>query len=264
MAQAQLTAACRAHAELPPSRVLMAYLVVSNNAVAAAHNELESVVVELPADPEAYAMLADLAFQDQRRAEAELLFARSLRLAEGMKDNPKRKARLLGRAHAGLAALAEAREQWPLALDHLAAWLKAEPASAAAHQRLGKALFHQSKAKEAYQEFQAAAKTDVTAGPASAELSLADLYEQAGDQASAAKMMAAAVKRATASGHAPGRGRMGPPRRSTGGGPGAGERGAGDRRARQRRPGPGGSHRPLAGGPGAGHRVTRSGPSRGT
>ena len=129
-----------------------------------------------------------------------------------MKDNPKRKARLLGRAHAGLAAVAEARGQWPLAQEHLAAWLKAEPASAAAHQRLGKALFHESKVKEAYQEFQAAAKADPTAGPASAELSIADQYEQAGDQAGAAKMMAAAVKLAgtTAPGDAPGHGRVGP------------------------------------------------------
>ena len=96
-ARTQLTAACRDHIQLPPARVLMAYLLVSNSAVAAA-NELESVVVELPADPEAYAMLADLAYQDGRRAEAELLFARGLRLAEAHKDNPERKARLLGRA----------------------------------------------------------------------------------------------------------------------------------------------------------------------
>jgi len=194
-ARAQLTAAYRGHALLPPPRVLMAYLLVSNNAVAAARNELESVVVESPADPEAYAMLADLAFQDGRRAEAELLFARSLRLAEALKDNPKRKARLLGRAHAGLAAVAEARAQWPLAQEHLTAWLKNEPDNGPVHRRLATAWFRLGKAKEAYRELQTAAKADADAGPAAAELALAEMYEQAGDEASAAKMIGAAVKR---------------------------------------------------------------------
>ena len=194
-ARAQLTAACRDHTQLPPARVLMAYLLVSNNAVATARNELESVVVELPADPEAYAMLADLAYQDGRRAEAELLFARSLRLAEAHKDNPRRKARLLGRAHAGLAAVAEARSQWPLAQEHLTAWLKNEPDNGPVHRRLATAWFRLGKAKEAYQELQAAAKSEPDAGPAAAELALAAMYEQADDQANAAKMIAAAVKR---------------------------------------------------------------------
>jgi tetratricopeptide (TPR) repeat protein len=194
-ARAQLTAACRDHNQLPPARVLMAYMLVSNSALAAARNELESVVVELPADPEAYAMLADLAYQEGRRAEAEVLFTRSLRLAEAYKDNPKRKARLLGRAHAGLAAVAEARSQWPLAQEHLAAWLKNEPDNGPVHRRLAAAWFRVGKAKEAYQELQAAAKTEPDAGPAAAELALAAMYEQADDQTNAAKMIGAAIKR---------------------------------------------------------------------
>jgi tetratricopeptide (TPR) repeat protein len=194
-ARTQLMAACRDHAKLPPSRVLMAYLLVSNKALSAARNELELVVVELSADPESYAMLADLAYQDGRRAEAELLFARSLRLAEALKDNPQRKARLLGRAHAGLAAVAEARGQWPEAREHLTAWLKNEPDNEPVHRRLATAWFHLGKPKEAYQELQTTAKADPNSGPAAAELALAEMYEQAGDQANGAKMIGAAIKR---------------------------------------------------------------------
>ncbi len=191
----QLAAACRDHAQLPPSRVLMGYLLLSNNALAAARSELELAVVELPADPEAYAMLGDLAFQEGRRVEAELLFRRSLLLAEALKDNPKRKARLLGRAHAGLAAVAEARAQWSQAQEHLMAWLKSEPDSGPVHRRLATTWFQLGKAKEAYRELQTAASAAPEAGPAAAELSLAGMYEQAGDEVNAAKMISAAVKR---------------------------------------------------------------------
>ena len=141
--------------KLPPAEMMMANMLLMVNQGNPARGELEECIKNNPDDPEAYLVLADMAFNDRQVAAADLLFAKADQLAATYVDNPKRDSDFKARAKAGLAAVAESREQWDAAEKYLTAWLKvvdpnptneqsatANTAGANAHDRLGRVLFH--------------------------------------------------------------------------------------------------------------------------
>ena len=92
--------------------------------------------------------------------------------------------------------MAESREQWPKAFDHLTEWAKLANDTAAPHLRLGQALFRLKKIKEAQAEFEAAKKIDPKQPPP--EVLLATLYAQSKDDKDKGKgkaLIDAAVKK---------------------------------------------------------------------
>ncbi len=204
---ALLNDAKKKHPELAPAELMFAQLLSAANQTRFAQTELEQCAKIHPDDPEAYLMLGDSAFAEKHVAAAELLFERAGQLAASLKDSPHRVDDCRGRAEAGLAAVAENREQWELAKKHLENWLKivqqagspssgnpANDVAVIAHVRLGQVGFHADAdpkktagAKEAFKEFQlAAAGNPKVVIP---DIALASLYEDVGMHDEAEKLI---------------------------------------------------------------------------
>ena len=182
------------NAKLPPPGVMMAMLWLSVNQLGPARAELEDCVVKFSKDPEPYLMMGDLAFQDRRVTDADMLFKEATRLAAEYTENAKRKRDFDIRCNAGSAAVAEARKQWELAQKHLQSWIDLDPDNASAHQRMGIVLCQLSKPQEALEQFREAKKLDQKA--VQPELAMARLYDDAKKRDTAKKLIEAAIKEA--------------------------------------------------------------------
>ena len=182
------------NAKLPPPGVMMSVLWLGVNQLPPARAELEDTAVKFPGDPEPYMMLGDLAFQERRITDADVLFSKATELTTAFTENPKRKRDFEIRCHAGSAAVAESRKQWDVAQKHLAGWLELDPDNASARQRLGIVLFQLGKQQEALAEFKEAKKLDGKA--VHPELAMARLYDDAKQRDTAKKLIEQAVKSA--------------------------------------------------------------------
>jgi tetratricopeptide (TPR) repeat protein len=180
--------------KLPPPGVMMAVLWLGVNQLQSARGELEDTAVKFPGDPEPYLMLGDLAFQDRRITDADVLFSKATALTTAFSENAKRKRDFEIRCHAGSAAVAESRKQWDTAQKHLAAWLELDPDNASARQRQGIVLFQLGKPEEALAEFREAKKLDEKA--VHPELAMARLYDDAKQRDTAKKLIEQAIKSA--------------------------------------------------------------------
>ena len=176
----------------PPAEVFMADMFNSVNDPAAARGWLERAVFEHHNDPQAYLALGDVNLRERRLVEAFMLFSTGAKRAEAMPDADVRKKRLQEHAYRGLAAVAEARSDWPTAQRYLEAILRAAPKDALISQRLGRAVFFQGKPDDALKHFQTASALDKKR--LNPEALLGQLYEQKGDRENAARYMALAVK----------------------------------------------------------------------
>jgi len=180
--------------KLPPPGVMMAMLWLSVNQLGPARAELEDCVIKFPKDPEPYLMMGDLAFQERRVTDADMLFQQATRLTSEYTENAKRKRDFDIRCNAGSAAVAEARKQWETAQKHLQSWIDLDPDNASAHQRMGIVLFQLSKPTEALEQFREAKKLDQKA--VQPELAMARLYDDAKKRDVAKKLIEAAIKEA--------------------------------------------------------------------
>jgi tetratricopeptide (TPR) repeat protein len=180
--------------KLPPPGVMMSVLWLGVNQLQPARAELEDTVAKFPGDPEPYMMLGDLAFQERRITDADVLFSKATELTTAFTENPKRKRDFEIRCHAGSAAVAESRKQWDLAQKHLGGWLELDPDNASARQRLGIVLFQLGKQQEALAEFREAKKLDEKA--VHPELAMARLYDDAKQRDTAKQLIEQAVKSA--------------------------------------------------------------------
>ena len=177
--------------KMPPPGVMMAMLWLSVNQLPPARTELEDTVVKFPKDPEPYLMMGDLAFQDRRVTDADVLFAKAKQLTADYTENARRKRDFDIRYNAGSAAVAEARKQWETAQTHLTEWLTLDPDNASAHQRMGIVLFQLADPKKALEQFSEAKKLDPKA--VQPELAMARLYDDAKKKDIAKKLIEAAI-----------------------------------------------------------------------
>ena len=189
-----LKEAAKKNADLPPAQVILAQWFAQAQQAAGVRASLEQAIVEEPDDPTAYLILGDTALRERRVIEAQLLLEKANSLMANFTKSPERKKLMEPRVAAGLAAVAESREDWAGAQKQIETWLKAEPKSADALQRMGRTLFKQGKAEEAWAQLKAAGVADPKIFTPSATLSL--LYEQAGDHDNAKKWMEFALKSA--------------------------------------------------------------------
>lgn len=198
LAMSKLKEACAAHPELPPAEVIMSnwFIRVNPPQPAAARGMLERAASEVPDDPQAYLILGEIALSEGRVAEADLLYGKASTLLPGMQNEERKKAIAPG-VEAGLAAVAESglRQDWETAKKHLEAWLKLDPESTNAMQRLARALFQLKDSAGALDQFKAAK----TANPKvlNPSAALAQLYHQAGDQKNAKTWMEYALQMAS-------------------------------------------------------------------
>lgn len=187
-----LKTAVSKNADLPPAQVLMAQLFAQANQAQGVRTSLERAIIEEPTDPEAIVILADFALRESRVTEAGLLYAEAGRMMPGFTKGPKRKEVLEPRVSSGLAAVAEARGDWPLAQKHLEATLKLAPKDAMIMQRIARAMFQQKSANDALQMLRQAYGADKT-NVLTPEATLATFYEQYGDHKNAQKWMGKAL-----------------------------------------------------------------------
>ncbi len=167
------------HPGWPPARVILARLHLAADQAAAGRRALEQAAAEAPDHPEVYLSMGALSLVDGRFSDARLNFETARTLA-GSGRWAERQARAYRRgAAAGLAAVAEAREDWEAARQSLSAVLEIDPKDGRARQRLGRALFRLGKADEAF----AALKQAVADAPdlEPAAVSMAWLYSQKED-----------------------------------------------------------------------------------
>lgn len=190
-----LNAATAKYSDLPPARTLLARLHFAAGQALAGQAQLEQAGAETPDDPEAYILLGDLAFTSGRVLESSLLFAKAEELANAFAGDAKRKKNLQARCLAGLASIAEARQNWQLAKDRLDAWLALDPENALAHHRKGVVLFrlNPSDPKDAVKELEAATNKSDKLAPF--PVTMMRLFEQSGNRNDAAKWAKFAVSK---------------------------------------------------------------------
>lgn len=188
-----LEAAVKAHRDLPPAQVIMAQLYSQVSQPQPLRAALEKAVTGNPDDPEAFIILGDFALRERRYTEASLLYERADSLLKKFEKSAKRKGILQPRAFSGLAAVSEAREDWPAAQKYLDAWLKLDAKNSTAMQRLARTLFQQKKASESLQMLKDAAKADPQV--LNPEAQLARFYELYGDPTNAKKWMKYALQK---------------------------------------------------------------------
>jgi tetratricopeptide (TPR) repeat protein len=187
-----LKAAVAKNRDLSPAQVIMARMYAQVNRAAEARMSLERAVLEEPADPEAYVVLATVAIQERRVTEADLLLTYAKSLLDQFEKSPTRKKTLLTLTYAGLAAVAEARGDWSTMKKDLEQWLAIDKTSAVAHQRLAVALFQQKDFSKALEELKAA--KDLDPKVLTPEATLAMYYEASGDHSRATEWMDTALK----------------------------------------------------------------------
>lgn len=176
--------------KLPPSDLTLAKMLVIVRNGQQARIKLEQTVTEHPDDPEAYLLLADLAFVEGRTTEAHALFDRADALTQKFTENEKRKNNFQIRVLAGLAAVHERRLQWQEAEALLQKWATIDPDSAVVHQRLGATLYRLKKPAEALAEFKKARELD--ANSSHPQVWIGQLYTQDKNLAEARKAFEAA------------------------------------------------------------------------
>jgi len=201
-----LQEAANTHPELSPAEVIMAQFSFqawqqagqqgqqNANLILAMRNWLEKGVQQNPDDPEAYLVLGEIALQEGRVTETDLLYNKAAGLMATFKGNAKRKQGLQPRILGGQAAVAEAHQDWGGAQKLLEAWLKLDAKNASIMQRLARALFQQKKPTESLDMLRKAKDADSQVLTPEARLSL--FYEAFPDHKNAVKWMEIALKTA--------------------------------------------------------------------
>jgi tetratricopeptide (TPR) repeat protein len=191
-AQQFLEAAVRKNPNLPPVDMLLAKMFILSGDAASGMASLEKTATDHPNDPEPYLILGDQAISAGQAIQAEALYEKGLALIDGFTGNDKRKRSFVIRARNGRSLVAERRKNWQTAVDDLTALIKVDPDNAAAHYRLGRALFMQKKFREGNAEFAKATQLDKNLPNPNVAAAL--LYEQLGMRNEAKTAFEAAVK----------------------------------------------------------------------
>jgi Tfp pilus assembly protein PilF len=167
------------HPEWPPVQLILARLLFSVNQPIPGRRALEKAAVEVPDHPEVYLTFGNLALTEGRFSDARLNFENVLSLAGTGGLNAENVSTFRREAFAGLAAVAEAREDWKLAETRRRAALELDPKNGLARQRLGVVLFRAGKIEDAFTTLTQAVKDNPSLEPAGVTMAL--LFTQKGD-----------------------------------------------------------------------------------
>lgn len=205
-AEEVLTAVKASHPELPPAGVMLGKWYAQIRNALAARTAYEMAARDEPNDPEPYVVFGENALRQRRFTDAALLFEKAVDVSNGYSADETRKKLMLLRAHAGVAAVAAARERWKDAEVSLRKALEVDQQNLALNARLGRVLFKQGtvepdesdaqkkKFNSAYKLFQ----TIYTQAPdktGRAEINMANLYQEAGREQNAEQLIMLAIER---------------------------------------------------------------------
>ena len=134
--------------ELRPAQLLMEKLVASAQEQAERRKSFERDIRMEWRAPEAYAGLGELALNERRLVEAELLYAKAEDLADVSPGEPEQKRALMQQILSGLASVAELRRDYEEAQRRLRALLEIDPQNPDALRRFGRARYLQELEEE--------------------------------------------------------------------------------------------------------------------
>jgi tetratricopeptide (TPR) repeat protein len=115
------------HPEWPPAALILSRMLRAADQAVPARRALERAAVEAPGHPDVYLTFGTLALADGRLSDARLNFDNALALVGSGQWDAERARVFRREAFAGLAAVAEGREDWAAAQAALNAWLELEP-----------------------------------------------------------------------------------------------------------------------------------------
>ncbi len=150
----KLEEAASSNPDLAPARTMWARFLLAANDHESARVALQAATVEHADDPEAYALLANLAIVSGQAAEAQLTYHEASRLVDLWPEDHGRRQAMRALIASGLAAVANtrgsfaaqhgkvelAKEYEQVALARLQEWVAISSQSSAAHERLAEAL----------------------------------------------------------------------------------------------------------------------------
>ena len=197
-ARESLVAAHQKHKQLAPPDVMMAKMYLAINQTAAMRQSLENAVKEHRQDPEAYAILGEVAWAQRRFTESGLAYDKSLSLCEKYSTNEMRKNDLRIRSLKGLTRVAVLRGDWPVAKQYLTTWQSLAPNDEDAHAGMGQVLFQLAQTKADYEKAYAEFKKvyELNNRATRYEIRMAQLYDQKGERSKATNLIGLAIKRA--------------------------------------------------------------------
>ena len=100
--------------------------------------------------------MGDILLRDGWVTGAELLYRKAGDLVAKFDKSPTRKDNLVARMFSGLSLVEEARGNWSASQKQLESWLKYDPRSSIAMQRLARCLFQEKNAAAALEWLEAA------------------------------------------------------------------------------------------------------------
>jgi tetratricopeptide (TPR) repeat protein len=167
------------HPEWSPPRVILARLLFAGEQGPAGRRVLEQAAAEVPDHPDVYLIFGAVALADGRFSDARLNFEKAQALIGPGKWTNEQVRGFRREIAAGLAAVAEAREDWEGARRLLTALLEIDPKSGPARQRMGRVLFKLNRVDEAFDALKQAVQDTPALEPAA--VSMGRLYTQKAD-----------------------------------------------------------------------------------
>ena len=183
------------HPELVPPRIVLAQWFAQSNLGNAVRANLELGTEEVPNDPEAFLLLAEISLRQGSLTAAEALLQLAATKVNAYTVNPTRKTNLTQSLYRITTDLNEARQRWTQMETSIDRQIEAEGRSAALLRKKGIALFQQKKEEDAKKLFTEADRLEVDADqkglPADAVMS--QLYLLREDKDNARKFLEAAL-----------------------------------------------------------------------
>jgi Tfp pilus assembly protein PilF len=180
------------HPDWPPAQLILARLLMASGQVVPGRRALERAAIEAPKHPDVFISLGTVALGDGRLSDAQLNFQRARELIAAGHWTDEQTKLFPREALDGLAAVAERREEWKTAQEHLNAWLELDPKNGQARQRLGAVLFRLDKIDAAFEALKQAAQDTPALEPAA--VVMARLCTQKGDTKKAEEWFDYALK----------------------------------------------------------------------
>lgn len=158
----QLSAASKAHPDLPPARLMLARMFAETGQISRCRATLDELAAERPEHPGAYLTLGDLARAENRLTDARLEYEHGRTLTESVSLPEAMRREFKVQAASGLAGVSEIRGNWPSARSLLSELRALEPRNAQTCTRLARALIYLDRVEDATRQLEEAKTLDPT------------------------------------------------------------------------------------------------------
>jgi len=189
------------HPEIVPPRIVLAQWFAQSNLGTAVRANLEMGTEEVPDDPEAFLLLAEISLKQGSLTAAEALLRQATTKVSAYTINPTRKKNLAASVRRVATDLFEARQRWPQMEASINQQIEADGVTPELLRKKGVAIFQQKKDDDAKKIFIEADRLDVGSEqkglPADAVMS--QLYLLRGDKDNARKSLETALAASPAS-----------------------------------------------------------------